>query len=526
MELNILGEIAIMKTLNLKPNYAELGRKYGMDWRTAKKYCNGYKGKPSKRSKPSKLDNYADEIYEKLKIHRLTVSGVYNFMVTKYGREQIGSPSNFRRYVKEKKLKPTAKTKGHPRVETSIGHQAQVDWKEEIRLISKYGEIVVLNIFHVVLSYSRFSFIEISFQKRSEDVYRGLINAFQDWGGVPKEILFDNMRTAANISGSHKKVNSSFAKFAKDFNFKVRLCKARNPQTKGTVEAKNKVLDWIRAYNHEFESIEELIEIVEEIKFKMNTQINQDIGLSPTALFYKEKEHLQPLPSKRIIETYLTPNRYIVSNEALIRYGGNRYSVDPELIGQQVTIETLDNKIYIYYNGKLVTLHQINENSINYHKNHYKSLMKGKVHEDDLTESVDRNLKAMDRLLESRRLEVTADKAVQSPEALIAYFSDTSSGRWIINRYSQMSKQERISFLKHVCNVLPYVASKNPFSDYLKELIKSNKLELIDLNCLIHDITSDSTKHLLTSDGYQLIFEKHKEKLDELMTKKNFLTKE
>ena len=185
-------------------------------------------------------------------------------------------------------------------------------------------------------------------------------------------------------------------------------------------------------------------------------------------MFYKEKEHLQPLPSKRIIETYLTPNRYIVSNEALIRYGGNRYSVDPELIGQQVTIETLDNKIYIYYNGKLVTLHQINENSINYHKNHYKSLMKGKVHEDDLTEFVDRNLKAMDRLLESRRLEVTADKAVQSPEALIAYFSDTSSGRWIINRYSQMSKQERISFLKHVCNVLPYVASKNSFSDYLK----------------------------------------------------------
>ncbi len=59
MELNILGEIVIMKTLNLKPNYAELGRKYGMDWRTAKKYCNGYKGKPSKRSKPSKLDKNA-----------------------------------------------------------------------------------------------------------------------------------------------------------------------------------------------------------------------------------------------------------------------------------------------------------------------------------------------------------------------------------------------------------------------------------------------------------------------------------
>ena len=35
--------------------------------------------------------------------------------------------------------------------------------------------------------------------------------------------------------------------------------------------------------------------------------------MSPTALFYKEKEYLKPLPHKSIIDTYLTPNRYRVS---------------------------------------------------------------------------------------------------------------------------------------------------------------------------------------------------------------------
>ena len=33
---------------------------------------------------------------------------------------------------------------------------------------------------------------------------------------------------------------------AKDFGFKVRLCKPRAAQTKGTVEAKNKMIDWLR----------------------------------------------------------------------------------------------------------------------------------------------------------------------------------------------------------------------------------------------------------------------------------------
>lgn len=106
------------------------------------------------------------------------------------------------------------------------------------------------------------------------------------------------MPTVATINGRHKKVNGGLALLAKDFGFKVRLCKARHPQTKGLVEDKNKMLDWIRAYNGEFETVEDLISIIEEIQFRMNTQIHQDIGLSPTALFYKEKEYLMPLPFK------------------------------------------------------------------------------------------------------------------------------------------------------------------------------------------------------------------------------------
>ena len=65
MKNNLKGELAVMDSLDIKPNYVALGRKYGMDWQTVKKYHNGYEGRPDKRNKGSKLDEYRNEIKDK-----------------------------------------------------------------------------------------------------------------------------------------------------------------------------------------------------------------------------------------------------------------------------------------------------------------------------------------------------------------------------------------------------------------------------------------------------------------------------
>ena len=123
---NLKGELAVMDNLGIKPNYAALGRKYGMDPRTVKKYHEGYEGKPTTRNKRSMLDEYKDEIADKLTIRRITVQGVYEFMVKKYGVDRIGSRSNFQRYVNENKLKPKSSSSGHPRYEKGPGGLGQV----------------------------------------------------------------------------------------------------------------------------------------------------------------------------------------------------------------------------------------------------------------------------------------------------------------------------------------------------------------------------------------------------------------
>lgn len=497
---NLKGELSLIDSLDIKPNYAALGRKYGLDWRTVKKYHNGYEGRPATRNKGCKLDEYRDEIADKLTINQIKVQGVYEFMVKKHGINRIGSYANFNRYVRVNNLKPKTKNEGHPRFEKKPGKQGQVDWKEDIKLTNKHGETFTINILHITLKFSRYGHLNLSVQKIFDDVARGLINIFLKFGGVPEELLFDNMSTVANVNARPKKPTDAIARLAGDFGFKVRFCKSRAPQTKGTVEARNKIVDWIRAYDGEFEALEELEVLVESINRDINITINQETNMSPTALFYKEKEHLLPLPAKDIIDTYLTPNIYRVSSESLIRYGNGKYSVDPKLIGEEVTVDLLDNKLFIYYNGKLVTFHELNEKTINYKEKHYKTLMKGKVREEDIGSIVNENLEMMDKLLVHRNVRVSEKAAIKSESALIAYINQSEYGKRVINNYAHLSGANRLVFVRGMNEVLPYVNDRERFIAYIKFLMKANMCKNIALDCWMEDLMCmDNSPSLLTN---------------------------
>lgn len=129
-------------------------------------------------------------IIEKLSIPRISRKGVYEFLIDQYGDSEIGSYSNFKAYCKKHKLTPSkgdASGGGDTRYETNPADMAQCDWKENMILTSRSGETFVVNIFHLVLKFSRFSYIELTLSKEQPIVFRCLINAFKFYGGVPKE---------------------------------------------------------------------------------------------------------------------------------------------------------------------------------------------------------------------------------------------------------------------------------------------------------------------------------------------------
>ncbi len=230
----IIGDLKIMDTLGIKPNYSELARKYGIDRRTIKKYHEGYEGKPKNNNKKSKLNIYKEEISQKINLSGATIKGTYMYFKKKYN--EVGTYSNFKAYVKKNNLiKPKDKT-AHPRYETEIGEQLQFDWKEDIKMISKHGEIFEFNIFSATLSWSRLHIFVYSKNKTREDVERCLIEVFKYIGGMPKELLTDNMKTVVELETKDgkttKRINSEFKQFVKDMGTTIKTCKSKKPMTK------------------------------------------------------------------------------------------------------------------------------------------------------------------------------------------------------------------------------------------------------------------------------------------------------
>ena len=145
-----------------------------------------------------------------------------------------------------------------------MGKQAQLDWKESIPFILSSGETVEINIFVLLLSYSRFRIYRVSLTKSQDVLFSFLDDAFASFGGVPEEIVTDNMKTVmdkARTEFSEGKVNVRFRQFADDYGIKVKPCIAGCPQTKAKVEAPMKILDEIRVYNGKLD-YREVVELV------------------------------------------------------------------------------------------------------------------------------------------------------------------------------------------------------------------------------------------------------------------------
>lgn len=365
--------------MNIKPNFAALGREYGCDYRTAKKIYNEELNKEKgiiveKKVRKLKIDDYKEIIDNKLEnIPGITAYSIYYFLKNEKGYD--GSYSSIRNYVSDNKNK--RKNPASIRVEPIIGKVAQVDWKEEFKLINKNGELFVINIFLMRLHYSKKFFAKLTIDKKRDEVKTCIIEAVEYLGGVPREIWFDNMATVMVREGKHKKVHNEIKQLGTDIGFNPILCKAKRPQTKGTVENLAKLCDRLLSYNNEFETLEDLIEIVNKFNRQCGKEKSQAHNQIVDNVFEKEKKYLIPLPNKNILEKYKQKIEYRkVSQDSMIVYRGNRYSIPTRFIGSYLAIRIIENQVCIYDNTELIRCHKITDNNLNYNNDDKKEILK------------------------------------------------------------------------------------------------------------------------------------------------------
>jgi transposase len=399
MNATITTTLSFFNMQNIKPNFSALAREHNMDRHTLKKHydAGGYKPR-KKRSYTSKLDEHLELIKSKLEIIGVTYIGIYHFLVNEKGYS--GSYSNFKAYLRSRNLtKPKYKNTPHVKYETPKGKQLQFDWKEDLSIMTKYGEIINFNLFASILSSSRLHYFVYSESKTEEATIRCLLDTFYHIGGIPKEALTDNMSSIVDVRGKKKVKHPKILQLEKDLGIQIKLCKARSPQTKGKVESANRFVSRILAYNNEIEDKDHLLRIIDNLNKTINNEVNKTTNVAPIVLFQKEKEYLSPIPTKCMIDSYIVDNlTCVVPPTLLVKFKGNEYSVPMKYINKRVKLIAIDNILHIYFNTELVRTHNISDKKINYNREDYQEGLRHAIQNKDLdiNKIAEENLKLFD----------------------------------------------------------------------------------------------------------------------------------
>lgn len=403
MRKDICEATFMAKVNNIKINYSRIAKQYGCDPRTVKSYYERDETLPLKRKTriiKRTTDGFEEIIKDKYLIDGAPAIAIYNLLKEKY--KYKGSYSSIKRFTHS--LKEEKSKEATVRFETSPGIQCQIDWKESVTLFNKNNEPITINIFLGILGYSRYKYIELTFDRNQPTLFKCLVNMFKYFDGVPKELLFDNMKTVVDRPRTQfNKVvfNDTFYSFSKDALFTPLACLPYTPKTKGKVETLAKVMNRLKVYNHEFSDSNDLYKIVNSLLDEINNLKSESTKEKPIDRFQKEKEYLSPLSNIECLNGYFKaiPLTRKVPKDSMIMYKENKYSVPEKYIGKIVTIDIKENYLYIYYNNSFITKHLISSKPFNYHKDHYITSLSHSVKDERMIEDMcETNLKIFDKL--------------------------------------------------------------------------------------------------------------------------------
>jgi transposase len=181
------------------------------------------------------------------------------------------------------------------RFETPAGYQGQVDFGTfDLPWGRRYALLVVLG-------YSRLLWLQFYRRQDMETLIRGLEAAFVYFGGVPQELLFDQMRAVVNDDqrgqGGSLILNAEFLRFAEHWGFRPRACRPYRARTKGKVERPIRYCRQSFFYAREFVSDDDLnAQALRWLEDVANVRRHRTTDESPRARFERdEREQLRPL---------------------------------------------------------------------------------------------------------------------------------------------------------------------------------------------------------------------------------------
>jgi len=286
----------------------------------------------------SMIDPYLSFVMDTLeRFPDLTASRLYD-MVKERG--YTGGRDHFRHLISLYRPRPCAEA--YLRLRTLPGEQAQVDW-------GSFGYLTIgkakrpLMAFVMVLSYSRKIFLHFYLNQRIENFLRGHEGAFNAWGGVPRVILYDNLRSCVlERAGDAIRFNPRMLAFAAHYRYEARPVAVYRGNEKGRVE---KVIRFVRDNFFAARDFKDLADLNHQAKLWCEQSDDrpcpEDRSQSVRDIFETEQTTLITLPDNpHPVDEIQTVS---IAKTPYARFDLNDYSVPPDQVRKTLTIHaTLD----------------------------------------------------------------------------------------------------------------------------------------------------------------------------------------
>ena len=330
----------------------------GCDRKTVRKYlaCPAQAPQYGPRApRASKLDPYVPYIQERLR------AGVWNAQVLFRELRERGYAGGYTLLKAHlQPLREAARTVAVRRFETPPGQQAQMDWGHLGYVEGPEGRQPLYG-FVLTLGYSRAHYADLATDQTLGTLLRLHEAAFQALGGVPREILYDRMKTV--VLGTDERGETLwhpvFRDFAQFWGFMPRLCRAYRPQTKGKVESGIRYLRGSFLCGRTGSGVTDLR--TQLFAWTAEVALPRVHGTTHRVVreaWEEERRHLQPLAG-RLPFPHLPAVVRRVSRDAYVSYQGNRYSVPWTAAGAEVTLHEQEGQLEIRQGRERLARHPL-----------------------------------------------------------------------------------------------------------------------------------------------------------------------
>ncbi len=289
----------------------------------------------SLQNRTKKLDPYKDDIMIWLKEHPdMSSSQIYDWLQDKLDVKSVAE-NTVRNYVNDLREKYHIPKETVARMygtveELPMGKQMQVDFGETFVYMDS-GQRKKLYLAGFILSHSRFKYVEwLDRPLRTADLIKMQENAFQYFGGMTEEIVYDQDRLLAISENAGDLIlTESFTKYHETRRFKIYLCRKSDPESKGKIE---QVIKYVKNNFAKHRIYKDLISWQQSslkwLKRTGNYKVHHNIKKRPFEVHALEKQHLQKVNGNYIFENISSINiTRKIHKDNVIRFEGNRYSV-------------------------------------------------------------------------------------------------------------------------------------------------------------------------------------------------------